>query len=55
VTGGGQALLDSNSHGLGSGAKQNQARPNKSKLNGLDLFGFIRPNRDFSMGYGESK
>jgi len=21
----------------------------------LDLLGFIRPNRDFSMGYGESK
>jgi hypothetical protein len=35
--------------------KQNQTRPNKSKQNGLDLLGFIRPNRDFSMGYGESK
>jgi hypothetical protein len=32
-----------------------QILPNKSKQNGLDLLGFIRPNRDFSMGYGESK
>jgi hypothetical protein len=36
-------------------AKQNQAKPNKSKQNFLFLFGFIRPNRAFSMGYGESK
>jgi hypothetical protein len=36
-------------------SKQNQAPPNKSKQNSLVLFGFIRPNRDFSMGYGESK
>jgi hypothetical protein len=28
-----------------------QANPNKTKQNCLDLFGFIRPNRDFSMGY----
>jgi hypothetical protein len=35
--------------------KQNQAQPNKSKQKCLDLFGFIRPNRDFSMGYGDSK
>jgi hypothetical protein len=32
-----------------------QAGPNKSNQKGLDLFGFIRPNRDFSMGYGKSK
>src|SRR5271155_3216084 len=32
-----------------------QILPNKSKQNSLDLFGFIRLNRDFSMGYGESK
>jgi protein-L-isoaspartate O-methyltransferase len=32
-----------------------QILPNKSKQNGLDLLDFIRPNRDFSMGYGESK
>jgi hypothetical protein len=32
-----------------------QARPNKSKQKRLDLFGFIRPNRDFSMGYDDSK
>ena len=36
-------------------AKQNQTAPNKSKQNCLDLFGFIRPNRGFSMGYTESK
>jgi hypothetical protein len=36
-------------------AKQNQAQPNKSKQKRLDLFGFIRPNRDISMGYDESK
>ena len=30
-----------------------QANPNKSKEKGLDFLGFIRPNRDFSMGYGE--
>src|ERR1700722_13098380 len=35
--------------------KQNQAEPNKTKLFCLVLFGFIRPNGDFSMGYGESK
>jgi hypothetical protein len=33
-------------------AKQNQAEPNKSKQKGLDLLGFIRPNRAFSMGCG---
>jgi hypothetical protein len=36
-------------------AKQIQAKPNKSKQKGLDSLGFIRPNRDFSMGYGQSK
>jgi hypothetical protein len=41
--------------GFGFCAKYNQAKPNKFKQNSLDLFGFIRPNRGFSMGYGESK
>jgi ArsR family transcriptional regulator len=36
-------------------AKGLQAKPNKTKQNSLDLLGFIRPNRDFSMGYGDSK
>jgi hypothetical protein len=36
-------------------AKLNQAQPNKSKQECWDLFGFIRPNRGFSMGYDESK
>jgi hypothetical protein len=35
-------------------SKQNQIPPNKSKQNFLVLFGFIRQNRDFSMGYSES-
>jgi hypothetical protein len=30
-----------------------QAKPNKTKQNSLDFLGFIRPNRDFSMGYDE--
>jgi hypothetical protein len=38
-----------------SKTKQNQAKPSKTKQNCLDLLGFIRPNRDFSMGYGDSK
>jgi hypothetical protein len=38
-----------------SAAKQIQAKPNKSKQKRLDLLGFIRPNPDFSMGYGDSK
>jgi hypothetical protein len=29
--------------------------PNRTKQNCLVLLGFIRPNRDFSTGYGESK
>jgi hypothetical protein len=28
-----------------------QANPNKTKQKSLDFLGFIRPNRDFSMGY----
>jgi len=36
-------------------AKQIQGKPNKSKQNSLDLLGFIRPNPDLSMGYGDSK
>jgi len=32
-----------------------QAEPSKSKQKRLDLLGFIRPNRDFSMGYSDSK
>jgi hypothetical protein len=32
-----------------------QAQPNKTKQNGLDLLDFIRRNRDFLKGYGESK
>jgi hypothetical protein len=35
--------------------KPNQARPNKTKQNCLDLFGFIRPNPAFSKAYSESK
>jgi hypothetical protein len=35
--------------------KQNQASPSNSKQKGLDLLGFIRPNRGFSMGYGGKK
>jgi hypothetical protein len=31
-------------------AKGFQAKPNKTKQNSLDLLGFIRPNRGFSMG-----
>jgi len=36
-------------------AKPAQINPSKTKEKGLDLLGFIRPNRGFSMGYGESK
>jgi hypothetical protein len=39
----------------GLAAKLVQAKPNKSKQKRLDLFGFIRPNPNFSMGYGDSK
>jgi hypothetical protein len=37
-------------HKCNQGAISFQAKPNKSKQNRLDLFGFIRPNRDFSKG-----
>jgi hypothetical protein len=42
------------SRGFNQSASSSQANPNKSKQKGLDLLGFIRPNRYFSMGYGES-
>jgi hypothetical protein len=32
-----------------------QINPNKTKQKSLDFLGFIRPNRGFSTGYGESK
>ena len=32
-----------------------QTKPNKSKHSCLDLFGFIRQNREFSMNYFDSK
>jgi hypothetical protein len=35
--------------------KESQAKPNESKQKGLDLLGFIRPNRAFSMACDESK
>ena len=38
-----------------SKSKSIQTNPNRTKRNSLDLFGFIRPNLDFSMGYSESK
>ena len=38
-----------------SKTKKNQAQANQIQIKCLDLFGFIRPNRGFSMGYGESK
>jgi hypothetical protein len=41
--------------GPAGAAKQFQAKPRKSKKKGLDWLGFIRPNRDFSKGYGDSK
>jgi hypothetical protein len=42
-------------HGFNQGANSFQIDPNKTKQKYLDLLGFIRPNRGFSMGYGESK
>ena len=39
------------SGGFNQSGNSFQANPNKSKQKSLDLFGFIRPNRDFSMGY----
>jgi hypothetical protein len=35
-----------------SRAKENQGKPRKKSL---DFFGFLRPNRDFSISYGDSK
>jgi hypothetical protein len=32
-------------------ANSSQANPSKTKQNSLDFLGFIRPNRDLSMGY----
>jgi hypothetical protein len=32
-----------------------QINPSKTKQKSLDFLGFRSPNRDFSMGYGESK
>jgi hypothetical protein len=36
-------------------ANSSQANPNKTKQKSLDFLGFIRPNRDFSMGYEQKK
>jgi hypothetical protein len=42
--------------GFNQGANSSQANPNKTKQKSLDFLGFIRPNRDFSMGYdGKNK
>jgi hypothetical protein len=35
--------------------KQNQRKPRKTKKNSLDFLGFIRANRDFSIGYDDSE
>ena len=32
--------------------RKTQAKPSQTKENGLDFLGFLRPNRDFSTGYG---
>jgi hypothetical protein len=40
---------------FGSAAKRFQTRPNKSKQKRLDIFGFIRQDRDFSMGCERKK
>jgi hypothetical protein len=39
------------SGGFNQSGNSLQANPNKSKQKSLDFLGFIRPNRDFSMGY----
>jgi hypothetical protein len=36
-------------------SKEKQGKPNKTKQISLDFLLFPWPNRDFSMGYGESK
>ena len=41
--------------GVPGNAKQMQANPRKSKEKSLHFLGFLWPNWDFSMGYGESK
>jgi hypothetical protein len=46
-----------NNRGSGSAARffpsRHKPHPSKSKQKCLGLLGFIRPNRDFSMGYDE--
>jgi hypothetical protein len=49
------AKISAPNHTRGLAAKPFQAKPNRTKQNSFDLLGFIRANRDFSMGYGESK
>jgi hypothetical protein len=39
--------------GFNQSGNSAQANPNKTKQKSLDFLGFIRPNRDFSMGYGQ--
>jgi hypothetical protein len=51
----GSACRRSGAAGAGEAQLAGQIRPNKTKQNSLDLLGFIRPNWDFSMGYGDSK
>jgi hypothetical protein len=41
-----------NGRRFNQGARSFQANPNKTKQKSFDFLGFIRPNRDFSMGYG---
>jgi hypothetical protein len=53
----------SRSHGVSPNfSKPNQAKPNRTKENqekprkkSLDFLGFLRPNRDLSMVYDDSK
>jgi hypothetical protein len=40
---------------FGSAAKPIQIEPNKAKQICLDLFGFVCPNQDLSMGYERKK
>ena len=61
--GAGAALVADEAHHVGGvigrqafeHAKFIQAKPNKTKQKSLDFLGFLWPNLDFSMGYGESK
>jgi hypothetical protein len=41
--------------GFNQRTSSEQANPNKSKQKSLDLLGFIRKNRYFSMSYGGKK